>query len=314
MLQTIKNRLFRNSVDDEKTGGGLFVTVEELMEQRQYTRYIKTSHKSLSKTTRAGDVKSAFKGRGVELAEIRAYSFGDDIRDIDWRVTARKEDPYTKLYVEERDREIYVLLDLSPSMVFGTRKELKSVAAAKIASLLGWLSMENKDRFGVIIFDGVNSFVFKPQSHRANMLAIFSKISEISSNVLKPSEISSNNMEKSLQLLKKSIKSQAIVFVVSDFSGFEMFKKPLSALAKGAKIYCINVLDVLEEKAPRAGEYMIKSANDSLVFDSRTDKFQAEYQKYFTAKRGLVKDFCNKFAIKYLEVRTDIDLHRQIKI
>ena len=124
----------------------------------------------------AGDVKSAFKGRGMELEEIRSYAYGDDVRDIDWRVTARKEQPFTKLYAEERDREIYVLLDLSPQMVFGTRHELKSVAAAKIAALLGWMSLENKDRFGCVVYDGQENLFFKPQNNRANMMIMLKKI------------------------------------------------------------------------------------------------------------------------------------------
>ena len=160
-LRFFKNRLFANS-PVVKTGGGLFATVEELIEQKQYVAYLKNFHQKLAASNQAGDVKSAFKGRGIELEEIRAYNFGDDVRDIDWRVTARRQTPYTRLYAEEKDREIYVLLDLSPQMVFGTRKELKSVSAAKISALLGWLSMENRDRFGLAVFDGAKTDFYKP--------------------------------------------------------------------------------------------------------------------------------------------------------
>ena len=122
------------------------------MNMRHYLAYIKRKKRKQTFSCQAGDIKSAFKGRGMEFEEIRAYNLGDDVRDIDWRVTARKEIPYTKLYAEEKDHQIYVWLDLSAPMLFGSKKELKAVTASKIAALLGWLALENKDRFGCIIF------------------------------------------------------------------------------------------------------------------------------------------------------------------
>ena len=119
------------SKPENTQNNGLFVTVEELIAQRRYAYQLQLNRLNKLTTRHAGDVKSAFKGRGMEFEEIRAYTFGDDVRDIDWRVTARKQLPYTKLYAEEKDREVYVLLDLSPSMLFGTKQELKSVTAAK---------------------------------------------------------------------------------------------------------------------------------------------------------------------------------------
>ena len=142
-----------------KEGNGLSVSLEELMNMRRYLAYIKGKKRKQTFSCQAGDIKSAFKGRGMEFEEIRAYNFGDDVRDIDWRVTARKEIPYTKLYAEEKDHQIYVWLDLSAPMLFGSKKELKSVSASKIAALLGWLALENKDRFGCIIYNGPCAFL-----------------------------------------------------------------------------------------------------------------------------------------------------------
>ena len=222
----------------------------------------------------AGDVKSAFKGRGMELEEIRSYAYGDDVRDIDWRVTARKEQPFTKLYAEERDREIYVLLDLSPQMVFGTRHELKSVAAAKIAALLGWMSLENKDRFGCVVYDGQENLFFKPQNNRANMMIMLKKISEATKRILREKQEVSPDLQKSVQLLQQSIKSQAAVFIVSDFTDFsDDMQKSLAALAKKARVYALNVFDVLEEFPPKAGEYMAENKGERLIFESKSKSF-----------------------------------------
>lgn len=297
------------------SGKGLYATLEELMEQRQYVGYLKNPQNRLATSNQAGDVKSAFKGRGMEFEEIRPYSYGDDVRDIDWRVTARKMQPYTKLFAQEKDREIYVLLDLSPKMVFGTKKELKSVSAAKITSLLGWMALENKDRFGCLIFDGEKDYIFKPQNHRAGVLAILKKISAMTQDILqKKSGKTEGNLAKSLQYLQKNIKNNAIVFVVSDFNDDgESVRKSLATLSQKANLFCINLFDVLEEVAPQSGEYMIENNNQRLIFDTRSERFRKDYQDYFAKKRGRFKDFCHKFRCRYVEVRTDMPLYRQLQ-
>ena len=313
-LEKIKARIFKKP-QKIKSGNGLFVTIDELVAERKNASYIRGLNTRLATSRQAGDVKSAFKGRGMEFEEIRAYNFGDDVRDIDWRVTARKLNPYTKLYAEEKDREIYVLLDVSSAMRFGTRKELKSVAAAKIAALLGWLSLENKDRFGCIIFDGRENYVFKPQNHKGSLLAIFKKISELSLANLQADDEEGQTMVKAVQLLQKSLKSHATVFVVSDFTNMnESLKRVMAALAHKAKVYFVNVFDILEEVAPQAGEYMAVNRGDDLVFDSRPKAFQEAYRGYFASRRAEVKDFCRKFLCAYIEVRTDIALYKQLKI
>lgn len=305
---------FFGRVAPELGGNGLFASLDELIEQRQYVAYLRQLGQSKTFSSMAGDVKSAFKGRGMELEEIRSYTYGDDVRDIDWRVTARKEQPFTKLYAEERDREIYTLLDLSPQMVFGTRHELKSVAAAKIAALLGWMSLENKDRFGCLVFDGTESLFFKPQNNRANMMVMLKKISETTRKILRGTA-EKNSFAKALQLLQQNIKSQASVFVISDFSAFDdEVKKMLAALSRKARVYVLNVFDVLEELPPPAGEYMAENAGERVIFDSHSKYFQKEYKAYFKEKRRRIETFCRRFGIRCVEIRTDIPLHKQLRI
>ncbi len=313
-MKRLKNLAKIFSFKSEYDNSGLFVTLEELLEQKRYVAYLRALTRRLATSNQAGDVKSAFKGRGVELEEIRSYTFGDDVRDIDWRVTARKDTPFTKLYAEEKDREIYLLLNLSPEMAFGTRKELKSAAAAKIAALLSWLVLENKDRLGCVIFDGRQNYVYKPQNHLANMIAVFKKIAAVSQGILHAPEPREESFAKSVKLLQKNIKSQATVFIISDFLNFdEELKKAVAGLSKKTKVYMINVFDVLEENAPKAGEYMAEDRGRRVVFDSTSKQFQKAYRAYFALRRHEVKDFALKFGCRYLEVRTDIELYKQLK-
>ena len=314
MLEKIKNKLFAKPKQDT-SGNGLYASLEELMEMRKSIKRLQRYGKNTRASYNVGDVRSAFKGRGIELEEIRVYNYGDDVRDIDWRVTARKQEPYTKIYNEEKDREIYVLLDLSPTMVFGTRKELKSVTASKITSLLAWLSLNNNDRFGLCIFDGVETYSFKAKNHPSHILSLLKKVSDIGKAVLETKNIENFALDRSLSLLEKNIKSHATVFVISDFFAInDAEKKQLAVISKSSKVYCVNIMDVLEDLPPPPSEYLAENNGEKLIFNSRSRFFREEYKRYFAEKHIDLKDFCSKFSLHYLEIRTDLDVFSQLKL
>lgn len=296
---------------------GLYVSLDELIEQKKYLPYIK-KHSHNFTSDRAGDIRSAFKGRGMEFEEVRTYGFGDDVRDIDWRVTARKGDVYTKVFSEEKDREVYVVLDLSPYMLFGTKKELKSVSASKIASLLGWQSMANKDRFGLVLYDGVETKVFKPQNNQKNLMAILKSISNTSSKILEKAKDKiqqKSDISEPLQYLQYNIKSRAMIFVISDFNNVtDIALKSLIALTKKCQVYCINVYDFTEEVPPESGEYMVEYNGEKLVFNSSSEAFKDTYYAYFQKRRKEMDNFCKRFGCYYTNIRTDRPLYKQLKI
>lgn len=299
----------------KQEGNGLSASLEELMNMRRYVSYLHNFKRKKSLSLEAGDIKSAFKGRGMELEEVRSYNFGDDIRDIDWRITARKDAPYTKIFNEEKDHEIYVWVDLSAPMLFGSKKELKSVTAAKITALLGWMALENKDRFGCVIFNGKESWLFKPQNNRAHLLAVLKKLSAASEDILTRPQSEEGGVLKSLKMLEQNAKNKATVFVLSDFNFVdEQLQKQLAALAKKSRLYLINIFDILEENPPKAGEYMAEYAGKRLIFDSSPKPYKQDYQTYFAAKRGGLKDFCRHFGCKLLEFRTDWAIENNLKL
>jgi len=300
-LKHIASKFFKS--DGVTAGGGLFATVEELVAQRRYAYQWQLTNRHHFTSEQAGDVKSAFKGRGMEFEEIRAYTFGDDVRDIDWRVTARKQLPYTKLYAEEKDREVYVLLDLSPQMLFGTKKELKSVTAAKIAARIGWQCLKNKDRFGCVLSDGEQTKVLKAQNSQVHMMLIFKQIADTTQQILQRHITGTTNyLRKSLSLLEQVIKHRAIVFVISDFADFsDETSKILAQLAKKADVTCVNVFDRLEKCPPAAGEYMVQQDRQQLVFSSENKNFRKEYETYFLEKHRALQNFCKRFHLRYVE-------------
>lgn len=307
---------FKKKINQSNITNGLYAGLDELIEQKKYLPYIRRRHNNIT-SDRVGDIRSAFKGRGMEFEEVRTYGFGDNVRDIDWRVTARKGGTYTKIFSEEKDREVYVVLDLSPYMVFGTKKELKSVSAAKLAALLGWQSMANKDRFGLILFNGYETLLFKPQNNQKHLMAILKAIAETSKDILKHPEnvAEKKDITSPLQLLQFGIKSQATVFIVSDFKNInDQALKILVTLTKRCRIYCMNVYDFIEEVPPASDEYMVEYNGQKLVFDSTPDTFKRTYYYYFLDKRRKMENFCKRFGCHYLNIRTDKPLYKQLKI
>ena len=308
---------FKHAEIKQKNTQGLSVGVDELIAQRKFLPYIKQRHNNIT-SYQAGDIRSAFKGRGMELEEVRSYGYGDDVRDIDWRVTARKGDTYTKVFSEEKDREVYVVLDISPYMLFGTKKELKSVSAAKLTALLGWQSLANKDRFGVVLFDGYETRMFKPQNNQKNLMAIFNAVAEASSSVLQQRNLATaekKDLSDTLKLLQYCTKGKAMIFIISDYNNIsDAAKKVLVALSRRSQLYCINVYDIIEEDAPANGQYIAEYKGEKVSFETFSAGFKEIYHKHFLQKRKDMEDFCRRIKCHYLSIRTDRPLYKQLKI
>jgi len=307
---------FKKEISDSTLSNGLYAPLDILIEQRKHLPYIKQRHSTLT-SDQSGDIRSAFKGRGMEFEEVRLYGFGDDVRDIDWRVTARLGDTYTKVFSEEKDREVYVVLDLSPYMIFGTKNELKSVSASKLSALLGWQSIANKDRFGLLLYDGKNIRLFKPQNNQKSLMSILKNISQTSKDILDKSIKYDKipDISEPLKYLQYNIKSRAMVFIISDFKNMtDNAYKSLVALTKKCKVYCINVYDYIEEVPPTNGEYIAQYGNEKLKFDTSPSVFKDTYFQYFAKKRKIIEEFCNRFGCQYIGIRTDKPLYKQLKI
>lgn len=296
----------------EEKAEGLSVSLDELIRMRRYVSYVKTKTTKKTSSLLSGDVKSAFKGRGLEFEEIRAYTFGDDVRDMDWRVTARRDEPYIKVFQEERDREIYVLLDFSATMIFGTKKELKSVFASKTAALIGWIALENRDRFGCIIYDGEQNYVFKAKSGLKNLLSILNTIAKMSERILQNPQ--SGNFGKALKIAEKTIKNQGNIFILSDFLNFDAnVRNALYALSQKSELYLLKISDELEINPPKKGEYMAEYAGNKLVFNTYSADFVENYKAYFAQKRKNLKEFASKTKSSLVELKNSEEISDQVK-
>ena len=280
-----------------------------LMKMKHDVAYLKNF--GFKKTTRlTGDSKSAFKGRGIEFEEVRAYAFGDDLRDIDWRVTARKNQPFTKIYMEEKDRLVYLWLDLSEKMYFATKGELKSVTASKIAALVGWLALSYQDRFGLALYSGRQTYLFEPQKHQDYFLSILKKIEQVARENINLSETTEDFL-KSFQLLQKKAGRQAIMFFVGSFDEASLQK--VLPLLKNNEVYVIDIYDPLEATTPPKGDYFAFYNGQKAVLSAGSEKFDTIYQNHFENKRQNLQNLCLKYGAHYRPVQTNLPISAQIK-
>ncbi len=303
---------FLQKKEDKGSDEMLSPSFKTLMRMKNDVPYLKDFN--FKKTTQqSGDSHSAFKGRGIEFEEVRAYQFGDDVRDIDWRVTARKNQPFTKLYAEEKDREVYVWLDLSSKMYFGTKGSLKSVTASKAAALLGWLALSYKDRFGMALYTGKRTYMFEARRTQEYFLSMLKKIETEAKNNLKLSE-ERETQEKSLQYLEQKTQRNAIVFLVGSFDlKDEAVFKEISSLTRENEVYVIDIFDRLEAVCPPEGEYLAQYNGKQEYIRNFDKKYAVSYEAYFANKRREIQDFCKKIGAQYRAVRTDLPLHNQIR-
>jgi len=301
--------------NDTRFGNGLYADLPDLMAMRRYVPIMRLNRSRQSYAPDSGGIRSAFKGRGIEMEEIREYQFGDDVRDIDWRVTARMNEPFTKIYTQERNREVYVWLDISPVMQFGSHQELKSVTAAKITAFLAWMALANHDRFGCIIFDGQKSYLLKSGNDRAYIAAICKKISDLSQKALNNTINDAEAFAKSIKLLQRQAKRNGSVFIVSSmlFWG-DSQNSELAHLAHKGDLYLINIYDKLEREAPPAGQYKAQFGSDNLVFDSYDKNFVKAYREYFVTKNNEIENYCRQIGGKYIDFSQNSSFIGNLKI
>ena len=225
--------------------------------------------------TIGGPYLTKLKGRGMEFAEARLYQPGDDVRHIDWRVTARTGSTYTKLYREERERPVMLVLDQCRQMFFGSRKSLKSVQAARIAALMGWSALLRGDRVGGILFSEKLHYEFRPRGDRRQYLRLLSKIMTEHNRIVDEMKNSQWSFESRYQFSEALIRVRhvvqpgSIVYIFSDFHSFnEECRKQMFQLAKHNHLEVYLLSDPLEKEAPPSGNYIMSDGKSKAWINS----------------------------------------------
>ena len=304
---------------------GIELSLGQLIDTRHQPIINWLAPNSRVKTNRVGGFRSKFKGRGMDFDEVRLYQIGDDIRNIDWKVTARTGDAHTKLFKEERERPVFVVLDQMPSMFFGTAKVFKSLLASKIAAQLMWNTLAEGDRFGALSFSLDSHMEMKPSSNRRNCMRLLNRIvEEYQANLNRyfnesltddqadevDREFNNRQMAETLKRLKHLAKPGTMIHIISDFNQFdEECQRQLSKLSQHTNIHCIHVEDPIEVELPPPGLYGISDGFNNGYLNTQQKGLRTKYQQAFIDKISLVKNF----ALGHRGVFTRIDTNYEQK-
>ncbi|MBY0272002.1 MAG: DUF58 domain-containing protein [Alphaproteobacteria bacterium] len=255
----------------------------------------------------AGGYYSPFRGQGLEFEEVRTYEPGDDIRAIDWRVTARTGRPHTKIFREERERSVILCVDVNVSMRFGTKGTFKSIQAARVAALLGWQATINHDRLGACLFGDVPAGIhfFSPQRSSKPLLKMFKQLSQTNINDNAPYI----PLEAALIHMNKAAPTGALVYIIGNFNLVNSaLEKQLSALRKRCDIILIPIDDPIDKDIPAVG-LLLFSANNSERFlvDTESQEGREHYTTLWLKERESLHKIASKLKIGMIPIGTEVD-------
>ena len=247
----------------------------------------------------AGQYSSVFKGRGMEFSEVREYAAGDDIRSIDWNVTARYGKPFVKKFVEERELTVIFLVDVSASQSFGTKDKFKSELAAELASVLAFSAIKNNDRVGMIMFSDKIEKVIRPKKGKNHTLRLIREIL-----FFKP-EGKGTDISQVLHYLNDVWRRKAVVFLISDFNDKD-FEKAMKITSKKHDLVAIQISDPREKELPEIGLMEVEDAETgkTSVIDTSDGAFAAEFKKKAAEKEERTKTIFKKASVDSVVLST----------
>jgi uncharacterized protein (DUF58 family) len=246
----------------------------------------------------AGDYHSVFKGRGMEFAEVRPYQPGDDVRTIDWNVTARMGSPFVKKYVEERDLTVFLAVDVSGSLLFGSRAILKREMAAEISALLAFAAVRNQDRVGAALLSDKLELFLPPRRRRTHVLRMVREILD------RPAR-GETDLEKGLSAVLGTLKRRAVLFLISDFLGASC-PSALKAAAARHDVIVVEIVDPRDNELPISGPVVLEDAETGRVaLVDGSQRGVRLYREQRERERRELSRLTRKLGVDHLELRTD---------
>lgn len=264
-------------------------------------RRIEIKTRGLSQNIFAGEYHSAFKGRGMTFSEVRAYQYGDDIRDIDWNVTARQNQPYVKVYEEERELTVMLLVDVSGSRLFGAVGEQKREMMAEIAATLAFSAIQNNDKIGVIFFsDKIEKFI-PPKKGKKHILFIIRELIDFTP------QSSGTDIAMVLRYFTDALKKRCTTFLISDFIDEKDYYKALSIAANKHDVYGIQVYDKRDAKLPDVGLMRVRDleTGQEQWIDTSSRRVRNDFSKWWYERQQMMSDTLKRCRVNSASVATD---------
>ena len=280
----------------------------ETSELLKRVRKIEIKTRGLSKNIFAGEYHSAFKGRGMTFSEVREYQYGDDIRNIDWNVTARHNRPDVKIFEEERELTVMLMIDVSASRNFGTISKLKKNQITEIAAVLAFSAIQNNDKIGVIFFsDKIEKFI-PPKKGRTHILHIIRELIDFYP------EDKQTDIEQALEYMTNSIKKRCTCFVISDFIDEHDFAHALAIANRKHDVVALRVYDPRENQLPPVGMMYLRDAEtgEQMWVDTSDKKLREAYEKYAFVREKELDAIFKRSGVDVANIRSDEDYVRAL--
>lgn len=287
---------------------GVYPSSEELIGLRLQARDIPLHGQQAAQSVMAGSHRAQFRGRGMDYLESRIYQPGDDIRNMDWRITARSGQPHVKVYQEERERPIVVMADFGPAMFFATEGAFKSIMVARAAALIGWSAIQNGDRIGALLYNHGHHELRPVGGKRGALGLIHALINAADPTRHANREHEQHPFNEVLLRLRRVARPGSLVFMFSDFYHLDTdSKRQLQLLRRHNDIVACQVLDRLELQAPAAGCYPIGHTGQQRILDTGSKAQRNAWTQHFSERRQRVEELMRQCAIPLIRLHTADD-------
>jgi uncharacterized protein (DUF58 family) len=271
-------------------------------------RKIEIKTRGLSSNIFAGQYHSAFKGRGMAFSEVREYQFGDDVRDIDWNVTARFHRPYVKVFEEERELTVMLLIDVSGSLDFGTQRQMKRDMVTEIAATIAFSAIQNNDKIGVVFFSDKIEKYIPPKKGRKHILYIIREMLDFQP------ESKRTDVKQAIEFLSSVQKRRTTAFILSDFYVRNDFQQSLQICNRKHDVVAIQVYDIRAKELPDVGLMKVVDAETGFeqYVDTGSRKLRQTYQRYWMGRQAELSETFNKSNVDHVSIATNEDFVKSL--
>lgn len=291
---------------------GVVAHLDELIDLRRYAQKLNSSVQG--RALSAGNRLSKIRGRGMDFAEARHYQPGDEVRHMEWRVTARTGKPHVKIYQEERERPVVLIVDFNPSMIFGTRIAFKSVVAARLAALIAWTTSQLGDKVGGLFFSATEHSEFLPRSRDMGVLPLLASLSHYSNQTEAQKNEEPRVLSDALKRSRRVVRPGSIIVLISDFYSLDAnCEKHLTHLGQHNDILAYHVCDPIELNAPKPQQYPMTNGRQELLLDTSHKAVSTAYQTYCQNRIHHLQRQFKSLQIAYQQVTADAPLNKLVQ-
>ena len=283
---------------------GVIATTNELLALEKFAKKIR--YPAVGRTGSSGQYLSKRRGRGMDFAEVRNYQSGDDIRHMEWRVTARTGRPHVKVYQEELERPVVIVADFNSSMLFGTRVAFKSVIAARLAAIIAWTSIKQGDCVGGLLFSATEHSEYLPRSRKATLIPLIAGLAKYTNNT---STGKNYPIAEVLTRVNRVAKPGSLIVILSDWYTFnEEAERQLAKLTPHNDIITYLITDPLEVLAPAPGVYTFSDGTHDLVLNTKQHAICETYNRYWQNRLDILQNTFHRLKIQMTSVTSELDL------